>query len=57
MLPLDKLRDASRHNQPATFSVTEVRQLLEELDRLEDQNDPPDNIVRGVPWGDLGLIS
>lgn len=49
MQPLDKLRNASRHEQPATLSLTEVRQLIEEFDKMEDTVNP-DNVVRGMPW-------
>jgi hypothetical protein len=48
MLPLDKLRDASLHDQPATLSKNEVRVLLEMLDRIEDKEDPPDFVERGL---------
>ena len=48
MRSLDRLKEAYRHDMSVTLSRVDVRQLIEEFDRLEDLNDPPDFVERGI---------
>lgn len=48
MRSLDKLRNASRRDESVTLSRVDVRQLIEEFNRLEDLKDPPDFVERGM---------
>jgi len=48
MRSMDRLKEASRHDMALTLSRVDVRQLIEEFQRLEDLKDPPDFVERGM---------
>ena len=38
MSTINELRDASRHNTPVILSINDIRQIIEEFDKLEMEN-------------------